>query len=337
MFVKALNQETMKYGIRFPLEAVQFGKSVDFLEVSPYLDEDNKIQYKGFTKPTDSKRYLNPKSFHPRAVFDSIPYSQLLRTVRNNSKEETRNAELEQRVKDFAASGYDPNVLETIKAKVITRNSVHGATNSTDDTEEELVFPVHYFDKIKEFKSVVHSLKDEIKELIGDTKVMFAIKKQSSIGNTMVLNKQLSTKNTTTNGQKCNAPGCMQCPLVNQERRLMINGIPLTVPRFLNCKSKSIIYLWLCNLCDDEPYFGRTIQACRNRTSGHRSCFNNEDKVDKSALSMHAKECHQNNFSLNNFSVAVVRKVSPQQLRRQEFKFIDKFMAASKGLNRYKS
>ena len=166
---------------------------------------------------------------------------------------------------------------------------------------------------------------------------MFAIKKQSSIGNTMVLNKQLSTKNTTTNGQKCNAPGCMQCPLVNQERRLKINGIPLTVPRFLNCKSKSIIYIWLCNLCDDEPYFGRTIQACRNRTSGHRSCFNNEDKVDKSALSMHAKECHQNNLSLNNFSVAVVRKVSPQQLRRQEFKFIDKFMAASKGLNRYKS
>ena len=139
---------------------MQFGKSVDFLEVSPYLDEDIKIQYKGFTKPTDSKRYLNPKSFHPRAVFDSIPYSQLLRTVRNNSKEETRNAELEQRVKDFAASGYDPNVLETIKAKVITRNSVHGATNSTDDTEEELVFPVHYFDKVKEFKSVVHSLKD---------------------------------------------------------------------------------------------------------------------------------------------------------------------------------
>ena len=50
--------------------------------------------------------------------------------------------------------------------------------------------------------------------------------------------------------------------------------------------------------------------------------------MEKSSLSMHAKECHQNNFSLNNFSVAVVRKVSPQQLRRQEFKFIDKFMAA---------
>ena len=35
-FVKTLNQETMKYGIKFPLNAVQFGKSVNMLDVTAY-------------------------------------------------------------------------------------------------------------------------------------------------------------------------------------------------------------------------------------------------------------------------------------------------------------
>ena len=51
---------------------------------------------------------------------------------------------------------------------------------------------------------------------------------------------------------------------------------------------------------------------------------------------MHARDMHQNQLSLNNFSVAVVKKVSPQQLRREEFRFIDKYKTLSLGLNRYK-
>ena len=323
----------MKFGIKFPIKEVQFGKSVNMLDLNCSVEEDNMIQYQGYTKPTDSKRYLSPKSFHPRFVFDSVPFSQLLRTLRNNSKVETRTVQLEQCVKDFVNSGYEEKELLELKGKAIMKTNI----NSERNTEEELVFPVHYFDKLKDFKTVVHSMNNEIKELIGDTRVMFAIKKQGSIGNMMVQNKQLSIKpNTIANDQKCNAPGCRQCPLVNKERRLVINGNPLVIPRFYSCKSKNIIYLWNCKLCD-ENYFGRTIQACHNRTSGHRSCFNNIDKVDKSALSMHANDCHQNDFTLDSFKISVVKKVSPQQLRREEFKYIDKFKTVPKGLNRYKS
>ena len=97
-----------------------------------------------------------------------------------------------------------------------------------------------------------------------------------------------------------------------------------------------MIYLWLCKLCSEkEAYFGRTTQECHDRSSGHRGCFSDE-KWEKSALSMHAKDMHQNQFSLNNFSVAVVKKVSPQQLRREEFRFIDMCKTLSLGLNRYK-
>ena len=95
--------------------------------------------------------------------------------------------------------------------------------------------------------------------------------------------------------------------------------------------------MWTCKLCGPkETYFGRTIQKSNDRTSGHRACFNFE-KFEKSALSMHAYEVHRDNFELDSFNIAVVKKVSPQQIRREEFRFIDKYQTNTFGINRYKS
>ena len=129
----------------------------------------------------------------------------------------------------------------------------------------------------------------------------------------------------------------MQCPLINNENTLILNDEIVRIPSHLNCKAKNIIYMWVCKLCvKKEAYFGRTTQECHDRTSGHRSCFTTEGKWDKSALSMHAKEVHQTTFSLDIFTVSVVKKVSPQQLRREEFRFTDKYRTITHGLNRYK-
>ena len=328
------NQRPSKSPTTIGLSEVQFGKSVHMMDLCAYLDEDNRIQYRGSTKPTDSKRYLNPMSFHPEAVFNSIPFSQMLRVVRNNSKEETRKTDLEQCIKSFENSGYKANKLVQWKEKALTKTTNPTTTSSEDDT---LVFPVHYFEGISEFKSVLYGLKNEISELIGDTKVMFAMRKNSSIGNVLVRNKQLSQHQNTADGQKCLARGCRQCPLINEERTLTVNGCTVNIPRNLNCKTRNMIYMWLCKLCGEkEVYFGRSIQECHDRTSGHRACFS-LDKWEKSALSMHARDVHQTNFTLDIFSVAVVKKVSPQRLRRKEYKFIDKYPTKSLGLNRYKT
>ena len=36
-FVKQLNVETMKYGIKFPINEIQFGKSVHILDLCVYI------------------------------------------------------------------------------------------------------------------------------------------------------------------------------------------------------------------------------------------------------------------------------------------------------------
>ena len=52
---------------------------------------------------------------------------------------------------------------------------------------------------------------------------------------------------------------------------------------------------------------------------------------------MHAKDVHGSNFSLSNFSISIVKKTSPQHIRREEFRFIEKFRTIQLGLNRYKA
>ena len=159
-FVKQLNAETMKYGIEFPISEVQFGKSVHVLDLTASLDQDNTIQYQGYSKPTDSKRYLHPNSFHPQSIFNAIPYSQMLRTLRNNSKPELATKELDTCLENFANSGYEKKRLDVMKQRAINSTNSPATINEESDT---LVFPVHHFDGIKEFKGVLRSLENELK------------------------------------------------------------------------------------------------------------------------------------------------------------------------------
>ena len=78
--MKQLNRQTSKVELE-----VQFGKSPHFLDECIYVEE-NKIHYCGYNKPKDAKRYLNPSSFHPRSVFDSVPCLELFETTEKTTQ-----------------------------------------------------------------------------------------------------------------------------------------------------------------------------------------------------------------------------------------------------------
>ncbi|CAH2248542.1 Hypothetical predicted protein [Pelobates cultripes] len=59
-------------------------QTVDFLDVCLYK-EDTKIAYTSFSKPTDRNTLLHANSYHPQHLKDSLPYSQILRVIRNYS------------------------------------------------------------------------------------------------------------------------------------------------------------------------------------------------------------------------------------------------------------
>ena len=44
-----------------------------------------------------------------------------------------------------------------------------------------VVFPVDYFDGVKGLKDLIYSCENEIKSLIGDVRIMFAMKKRGKL------------------------------------------------------------------------------------------------------------------------------------------------------------
>ena len=247
-FVKRLNIEANKFGINFPISEAQFGKLVNFMDQSYYLDENNTIQYKSYSKPTDSKRYLNPHSSHPPHVFKSVPTSQMIRTMKGNSKEETLEEEMVKLKANLVKSGYSEESLNQIEQSIAQRDN----TERNEETNEQdvITFPVSYFEGIEELKELINGLKTDLNTLMGSTRIIFAMKKGRSIGNRVVRNKSLCI-DTSANGvsQKCLAPGCKQCPLTGERKNIIVNNVRVGIQPGINCKSDNVIYLWIYKLC----------------------------------------------------------------------------------------
>ena len=118
----------------------------------------------------------------------------------------------------------------------------------------------------------------------------------------------------------------------------------------LSCKSKNVIYLAKCTLCNSNPdtgevsvYAGQTIQPLHKRMNGHRTCFSDTPDTkaklqtwEKSALSKHAFEEHQGNFNLENYRLMAFKQSRPTNLNRLESKTINEHRLGVLGLNRMK-
>ena len=138
-----------------------------------------------------------------------------------------------------------------------------------------------------DFRNILKVSETDIQTLIGDTKIVMAVKRNPSIGNTVIKNKQLCDLQKNLENQQCGTQNCQQCPLVNTSNKTTINNITVRTQRNLNCKSRNVLYLWQCKLCQEEnSYIGRTMQKAHERTNTHRSCFTDVNKWESSALSM---------------------------------------------------
>ena len=105
-----------------------------------------------------------------------------------------------------------------------------------------------------------------------------------------------------------------------------------------NCVTESVIYLYICKLCDSNEsfYVGQTVNSARGRANGHRSHFNNK-AYTKSALSHHMYVDHNERFSekLLNYDLGVIKTTAAMNLDRMEDYYVE-LTKADLSLNRYK-
>lgn len=200
-------------------------------------------------------------------------------------------------------------------------------------------------------KKLINQLTPDIQTLVGsESRVMVACRKGLSVGNRVVRNRQLSSEDVTCGEtQKCGRAKCRSCEtMLAEEEAMIVNNKELRLSTALNCGSNNVIYAAQCKHCpetDRNTYCGQTMQKCRERMNGHRDACRHEAKADKSALSLHMvishpeihkRMCHPDNKRnpLEHYRIAVVKKVPPERLDREEFSFIEEYRCDTLGLNR---
>ena len=98
---------------------------IDFLDVRVHLTE-GRLTTELFTKPTSSLAYLFRSSYHPRRVFDALPYGEFVRTRRNCSTLEKFDSHSNRLLQAFLERGYNLDQLEKgrSKARQLSRQDI---------------------------------------------------------------------------------------------------------------------------------------------------------------------------------------------------------------------
>ena len=159
--------------IQVNLALEKFGLSIDessilppdsykpFLDIQFCFSKSGLLQTDLYTKPTDSKSYLNFQSCHPPHVFSGLVFSQFLRLrriINDNSRLKIRIDEL---IVHFREAGYPQSMLKNMSDQVLKmersleRNSNHNPNPSTSGNKRVKIVSTYGCDQ-EIVKSVKH-------------------------------------------------------------------------------------------------------------------------------------------------------------------------------------
>ena len=161
----------------------------------------------------------------------------------------------------------------------------------------------------------------------------FVKKTGANIGSRLAVLKSLALGNKFGNTVPCfGHRNCKCCDLID-EPNMVVNGIPVA-PAPGNCKTRNVIYLVTCKLCN-KSYFGRTVQQICKRMGGHRECFykvlrkhTDVDVLsDDYSLGLHLVNEHgcidETDFN-RLYNVQIIENCSPSTLEKKEHCYIHK-------------
>ena len=146
-----------------------------------------------------------------------------------------------------------------------------------------------------------------------------AYRRGANIGNMVTNTKiQKDEENIIKGTFRCNRKGCKTCDWTNQDHYLCGPGGYVTPRDKFSCISTHVIYMITCERCNNA-YVGETSKMLADRMNGHRYDINkrlrNPASKPNSKVAEHFSE---NNHSLKDFKVAVVKQVFNQDKRLGE-------------------
>ena len=98
---------------------------------------------------------------------------------------------------DLSRCGHNADKLDELEPLAVERalrnaSAAHRIAPKKEKSTSSLVFTTKFFKEVKSLKSLVHDMKEDIERLIGDVRIIFALKKHEAINDYVIKNRSLS-------------------------------------------------------------------------------------------------------------------------------------------------
>ena len=146
--------------------------------------------------------------------------------------------------------------IEPLTVQRVIEKEIYEHLGHPPTTSGKLIYSVKYFKEVDQLKTLVGFLKDDIRQLCGDTRVTFALRRNTAVCTTVIRNRRLSESSSSSEDslgpktQRFEAKRCLTCPLLfDPTDVIIVNWQIVNLDFRLNCKDRSIINLAQCQIC----------------------------------------------------------------------------------------
>ena len=248
---------------------------INFLDTTVFKHTDNGItslQTKVYFKDTDTHQLLHHTSFHPAHTFKGILKSQVLRFKRLSSFKSDYDQACNILFNSLKNRGYNRRQLRKTKLDVWTEYRPRSKSNYNNRPLLPIVIP---------YSPLATKLVYEWRKLIsnsgifGEYRIISAFSRNKNLGELLAPQKSKTTNSHKTDQHgsfKCNSIRCKTCSHINVTKTFKSNYTrrQFNITHTFSCKSKDIIYLITCNVCNKQ-YVGETQRQLSERLTDHRS------------------------------------------------------------------
>ena len=258
-----------------------------FLDIVIFRSERGRLETTLYTKPTDSKTYLDFSSCHPSHNKRSIPYSQFLHIRRNCSNWQDFAIHSVELVSYLSIRGYPMELITDSLMKVakISQEEALSPIKGDKETNESLILVVEYNPSLPNLHQMLRkhwSLADRSSSTrsLNNSNIIISYTKPKNLKDILCssdIRKKTPIRNILPRCRRLWK--CTHCPRLNKNKKIVSTstGRKYNVLTKVTCNSKNLIYCIECNECSLQ-YVGQTKNEIRLRINQHLS--NIRTKVD---------------------------------------------------------
>lgn len=298
-------------GIKVTLNQSQ--ESIDFLDTTVYVADNNVLLTRVHFKETDTHQLLHKMSFHPRHTAKGVLKSQLIRFKRISSTFADYDSASRILFGALAKRHYSKSLMRKMKREIWTMADNNRKSRTRLLNLLPIVVPYNEFGTTLalQWRSIIAD-----NGLFADLKPINAYTTGRNLRNTLVRSQltpaatqpRTYTSSTPTGCTRCSSNRCSACNYITAGKRCTssVNKRRFLVRGNINCRTNNVVYLVTCNRCQLQ-YVGETTRPLADRINDHLSCIRTHKNTP---VSLHF---NTPGHSIGDFTIMGIEQIANEQ------------------------